>query len=215
MTTKTTSKKTSKTTTPAAAEINGATIALVFVASCETRKADAEKCKTIDADINAFKDVSFSRQIDKCIEKGLFTTEQMQTLSTDLAVTQESDNRFIGLKVIKKIRDAIEALALDQKSDFDKYTNSILYNLCKNQELSNKSALVSLSKSIEYTQDEQEAHIVKLINCAPSTASTQASSSRMMMRALGLANVTKRKNKDVITPADTPAAHAMRTMYAV
>jgi len=216
----TTKKATTKKAPPAAAaEINGQTLALSFIEAAkvrqEARTAAGADCKTIIADINAFNDSSFSRQLDKLVEKQYFTADALAALASDMQVTSEKDNRFIGVKVITKIRTALEALALDQKSDFDKYTNSILHNLCKNQELSNKSALVSLSKAIEYTQDEQEAHIVKLINCSPSTASTQASSSRMMMRALGLANVTKRKSKDVITPADTPAARAVVAMYAL
>lgn len=218
MTTKTTTKKTTKTAA-AVQQINGEALAQSFIAAGEARQAAriaaGADCKTIIADINAFKNVAFSRQLDTLIQKDYFTADALAALAADMHVSEEKDQRFIGVKVITKIRTALEALALDQKSQFDKYTNSILHNLCKNQELSNKSALVSLSKSIEYHQDEQEAHIVKLINCSPSTASTQASSSRMMMRALGLAHVTKRKAKDVITPADSAAARAVVAMYAL
>ena len=225
MTTKTTTtKKTTKTAAAAAAaavqQINqGEALQVQFVAAAAARlaarTAAGADCKTIVADLNQFKLVSFARQLDKLIEKEYFTADALAALAADMHVSEEKDNRFIGVKVITKIRAALEALSLDMKSNFDKYSNSILHNLCKNQELSNKSALVSLSKSIEYHQDEQEAHIVKLINCSPSTASTQASSSRMMFRALGLANVQKRKSKDVITPAESAAARAVLTMYAL
>lgn len=194
---------------------HGETIAQIFVASATARMVDAEKCKTIVADLAAFKDSSFARQIDATISRGFLTAEALQALAADLAVTEKSDTRFIGLKVITKIRQAINALANDRRSFFDGYTNSILANLTRLQELSNKSALVSLSRSVEYLETEQVADIRKLIDCSPSTASTQASSSRMMLRALGVANVTKRKNGDTITMQDNDTARAIVAMYTV
>lgn len=218
MTTKTTAKKaTSKKAATANVETvttsHGETIAKTFAASATARMVDAEKCKTIIADLAAFQDASFSRQIDAIITRGFMTAEALQNLANDLAVTEKTDNRFIGLKVITKIRQAINALANDRKSFFDGYTNSILANLTRLQELSNKSALVSLSRSVEYLETEQVADIRKLIDCSPSTASTQASSSRMMLRALGVANVTKRKNGDTITMQDNDTARAIVAMY--
>ena len=217
-TTKTTAKKaTSKKVAVANVETitHGETIAKTFVSSAQVRMLDAEKCKTIIADLAAFTDASFARQIDATIERGFLTAEALQTLAADLAVTEKSDTRFIGLKVITKIRQAINALANDRRSFFDGYTNSILANLTRLQELSNKSALVSLSRSVEYLETEQVADIRKLIDCSPSTASTQASSSRMMLRALGVANVTKRKNGDTITMQDNDTARAIVAMYTV
>lgn len=212
--TKATAKaKATTTTTTTDTTSHGETIAKTFAASATARMVDAEKCKTIIADLAAFNDSSFARQIDAIISRGFMTPETLQNLANDLAVTEKQDNRFIGLKVITKVRQAINALANDRKSFFDGYTNSILANLTRLQELSNKSALVSLSRSVEYLETEQVADIRKLIDCSPSTASTQASSSRMMLRALGVANVTKRKNGDTITMQDNDTARAIVAMY--
>ena len=191
------------------------TIQAVFVSSAQARMIDAEKCKTIISDLSAFSDASFSRMVDAVVSRGFLTYDALETLAHDLAVTDKSDARFIGLKVITKIRQAVNALANDRKSFFDGYTASILSNLSRLQELSNKSALVSLSKAIEYTETDQISDIKRLIDCTPSTASTQASSSRMMLRALGVCNVQKRKNGDVISFAENDTASAVRVMFAV
>ena len=190
-------------------------IQAVFVSSAQARMIDAEKCKTIISDLSAFSDASFSRMIDAVVSRGFLTYDALDTLARDLSVTDKSDTRFIGLKVVTKIRQAINALANDRKSFFDGYTASILSNLSRLQELSNKSALVSLSKAIEYTETDQISDIKRLIDCTPSTASTQASSSRMMLRALGVCNVQKRKNGDVISFAENDTANAVRVMFAV
>lgn len=212
---KATRKATKANANANATENRASTIQAVFVTSANARAVDAEKCKTILTDISAFNDASFSRMIDAVVSRGFLTFDQLETIAHDLAVTEKSDSRFIGLKVITKIRQAINALANDRKSFFDGYTNSILSNLARLQEMSNKSALVSLSKAIEYTETDQISDIKRMIDCTPSTASTQASSSRMMLRALGVCNVQKRKNGDVISFAENDTANAVRVMFAV
>ena len=218
--TKTTAKKaTSKKAATANVETvttsSGATIAQAFIVSATARMIDAEKCKTIITDLSAFNDASFSRQLDAVIDNGYMTSEALTTLAHDLAVTDKSDSRFIGLKVITKIRQALYALANNRKSFFDGYTNSILSNLVRLQELTNKGALQSLSKSIEYDELNQVSDIRRVIDCSPSTASTQASSSRMMLRALGLANVQKRKNGDVLTMNESSGSRAVVALYQI
>lgn len=207
-------KATAKATAPATAD-RAQSIAALFVTSATARMVDAEKCKTIIADLSAFSDASFARQIDTTVSRGFLTFEQIEKIAHDLSITDKSHTDFIGLKVITKIRQALNALANDRKSFFDGYTNSILSNLTRLQELTNKSALVSLSRSVEYSETDQIADIKRAIDCSPSTASTQASSSRMMLRALGVCNVAKRKNGDVITYAENATANAVRVMYTV
>lgn len=215
--TKTAITKAKKATVKAEANTTdrATTIQAVFIASAQARMIDAEKCKTIIADLSAFSDSSFARQIEAVEKRGFLTFDQIEAVARDIAETNKASANFIGLKVVTKIRQAINALANDRKSFFDGYTVSILSNLSRLQELSNKSALVSLSKAIEYTETEQVADIKRLLDCSPSTASTQASSSRMMLRALGVCNVTKRKSGDVITFAENDAANAVRVMFAM
>jgi hypothetical protein len=191
------------------------TIQAIFIASATARQIDAEKCKTIISDLSAFSDSSFSRQLNAVVERGFMTFEALEALAHNVAITDKSNAEFIGLKVITKVRQAINALANDRKTFFDGYTVSILSNLARLQEISNKSALVSLSKAIEYTESDQISDIKRLIDCTPSTASTQASSSRMMLRALGVCHVVKRKNGDVISFAENETANAVRVMFTM
>lgn len=174
---------------------------------------DAEKCKTIISDLNEFSKVEFVKTLEAIVERGLLSFEDLQTLAQNLAVTDKQDSRFIGLKVITKVRQALYSFAVNLRQ-FDGYTNAILSNLARLQELSNKSALVSLSKAIEYHEDEQTADIKRLLNCSVGTASTQASSTRMMLKALGVCNVQKRKAKDVISFTESKTAQAVQMMYA-
>ena len=207
--------KAKKANANANAENRATEIQALYIASAQTRMVDAEKCKTIISDLSAFSDASFSRMIQAVNDRGFLSFDQLETIARDMSETNKASANFIGLKVITKIRQAINALANDRKSFFDGYTVSILSNLSRLQELSNKSALVSLSKAIEYTETEQVADIKRLLDCSPSTASTQASSSRMMLRALGVCNVTKRKSGDVITFAENETANAVRVMFAM
>jgi hypothetical protein len=211
---KKTTAKVEQTTATVETVSQGQTIAQTFIASAVVRMTDADRCKTIVADLNEFSKPEFVRQIDATVSRGFMTYEQLTTIAHDLAVTDKQDARFIALKVITKIRQSINALANNRKTFFDGYTVSILANLTRLQELSNKSALVSLSRSVEYHEDEQVADIRRVIDCSPSTASTQASSSRMMLRALGACNVQKRKAKDVISFTDSACANAIQVMFA-
>ena len=73
---------------------------------------------------------------------------------------------------------------------------------------------MSICKAIEYSETEQVQALKRLHNCSESTASTQASSTRMMLKALNLANVMKQKNNDAITMQDNDAARMIVAMYA-
>lgn len=126
----------------------------------------------------------------------------------------ESKEAFLAVYALQKVRKALYALAQGSKSGFDGYTNSILFNLAALQHINNKEGRMALCKAIEYTELEQVQGIKRLLNCSEGTASTQASSTRMMLRALGIANVTKQKTGDTISFTDSPAAAAVVTMYA-
>jgi hypothetical protein len=136
-------------------------------------------------------------------------------LAAQVAVLSNEDkDRFLAVYALQKVRKALYALANDVKSFFDGYTNSILFNMANLQAINNKEARMSLCKAIEYTELEQVQAIRRLLNCSEGTASTQASSTRMMLRALGVANVVKRKAGDSISFTENKAAQGILAMYA-
>lgn len=137
-------------------------------------------------------------------------------LAKQISIIEKSDSNFIAVYALQKIRKMIYSLANNTKSYIDGYSNSILANMVSLQsEITNKSALVSLSKGIEYTETDKVQSIKRLISVAVSTASTQASSTRQMLRVLNIANVTKRKNSDEFTFNDTDIARAVIAYYQV
>lgn len=139
----------------------------------------------------------------------------LQALARQIAVLKtESKSDFLAVYALQKVRKALYALANNARSGFDGYTNSILFNLVKLQAINNKESRMSICKSIEYSETEQVQALKRLHNCSESTASTQASSTRMMLKALNLANVVKQKNNDAITMQENDAARMIVAMYA-
>lgn len=126
----------------------------------------------------------------------------------------ESKSDFLAVYALQKVRKMIISLAGTTKSGLDGYSNAILFNLATLQNLTNKEARMTMSNSIEYSELEQVNAIKRTMNCNESTASTQASSTRMMLRALNICNVVKQKNNDVISFADTKASAQVIAFYA-
>ena len=126
----------------------------------------------------------------------------------------ESKNDFLAVYALQKVRKMVFALAGSTRSQLDGYTNAILTNLSKLQTITSKEARMTMSNSIEYSELEQVNAIKRTMNCNESTASTQASSTRMMLRALNICNVVKQKNNDVISFADTKQAEKVISFYA-
>lgn len=139
----------------------------------------------------------------------------LQALARQIRVLKhESKADFLAVYALQKVRKALYAIANNARSGFDGYTNSILFNLVKLQAINNKESRMSICKAIEYSETEQVQALKRLHNCSESTASTQASSTRMMLKALNLANVMKQKNNDAITMQDNDAARMIVAMYA-
>ena len=138
----------------------------------------------------------------------------IQTLANKIAITDKSNIDYVAVYALQKIRKMIYAFANNTKSFIDGYSNSIISNMVKLQEITNKSALVALSKSVEYTELDKVQEIKRTINVAVSTASTQASSTRQMLNILKIANVTKRKNSDEFSFNDNDAAKMIIAFYA-
>lgn len=165
----------------------------------------------LSAELRFFSDKNGAIILDK-----VSTLIDIQALAKHIAVSDKSSSDFIAVYALQKIRKMVYSLANNTRSYIDGYSNSILSNMVSLQtEITNKSALVSLSKGIEYTETDKVQSIKRLISVAVSTASTQASSTRQMLRVLNIANVTKRKNADEFTFNDSDIARAVIAYYQV
>jgi hypothetical protein len=213
--------KTTKTTTKTEAQtVDFTIIQAQFVDAIATRKAQREaelngtdkKCTTISADLNEAKSAEFVRQLEHIVKNGFTTPEALSALAQTIKTGTNDD--YVAIKVITKIRQCIYALATKQKSKLDAYTNSILFNLSKNQELTNKSGLVSLTKQVQYSETDQVQHVRALVNVSVNTATTQLSSSRQMLRFLDICNVVKAKKNDAISFKENERANAIIAFYA-
>ena len=138
----------------------------------------------------------------------------IESLARQIAIVDKSNADFVAVYALQKIRKMVYSIANNSKSFIDGYSNSILHNMCRLQsEITNKSAQVALSKSVEYTEFDKQQSVKRLVNVAASTASTQASSTRMMLRVLNIATVNKNKNSDEFTFRDTEIAKVIISYY--
>lgn len=135
-------------------------------------------------------------------------------LANKIAIADKSNSDFIAVYALQKIRKSIFAIAQKSVSAFDKYTNSIIKNLASLQSLDNLNAQRSICSKIELDEMQQAQAVRVYHNCSPSTASTQASSTRMMLHHLNICNVRKGAKGDSISFADTKIAEVVKELYA-
>lgn len=169
------------------------------------------------------KDIQLALNNAKRFEKaldGLFGKKAFHAIAeklikrVEIANKAQNANDFIAVKVLVKIVSASVAIAQKNTSTLDPYSETIIKNLIALQTVNNKTALVSLSRSIEYTEADQQQAIKTRYNCSAGTASTQASSTRMMLEALDICDVQKGKKGDVISFKDNDRARLMVSLFA-
>lgn len=131
-----------------------------------------------------------------------------------IAVNVQDKQAFIAVKVLVKIVKMLEAIGQGRSAELDPYTRTIAANLCKLNGISNKSALVSLSRSIAYDELDQVATLTARYNCSAGTAGTQASSTRMGLKYLQVCEVSKGKQGDVMTLSDNDRARAFVALFS-
>lgn len=103
----------------------------------------------------------------------------------------KGDN-FIAVKAQVKVLQALQSIGQNLVSILDDYSATIVSNaLANNGVIFSKSALVCLSKDITYNELDSVQIIKTRMSKLPSTASTQRSSSREMLRFLQLADIKK------------------------
>lgn len=138
----------------------------------------------------------------------------MQELFANIAICESRNSEFIAVYALQKIRKAAFALAHKQTSYFDKYTFSIVKNLNQLQALDNLNTQRAICSKIELDALATEQAVKQYWNCNPSTASTQASSTRMMLKHLQICNVRKGAKGDSISFADSSSAQLVQELFA-
>ncbi|WP_202719720.1 hypothetical protein [Acinetobacter baumannii] len=118
----------------------------------------------------------------------------LSDLATIIAHTDKSHIDFVQVKVIRKIFQAITAIAENDRRKLDGYTMSILLNL-----LQYGSLTVNECRLCCTTEIRAQSHEKKVRQYYLSAASSQASSSRMTLRALNICNVVKSVKDSEIT----------------
>lgn len=157
----------------------------------------------------------FEKALDSLFGKAAFDKIAKKLIARcEIAEKAGNANEFIAVKVLVKIVSASVAIAQKNTSTLDPYSETIIKNLIALQQVNNKTALVSLSRSIEYTEADQQQAIKTRYNCSAGTASTQASSTRMMLEALDICDVQKGKKGDVISFKDNDRARLMVSLFA-
>jgi len=199
--------------TPAAvATIETRDYAKEFHAVLIARNAIAKSNDTETAAGNVLRD---SAAFNKCFDRVEFK-EVFSTMLKHCAIAEAKENRadFVAVKTLVKIVSTARAIGLNMSSELDGYTRTIGQNLASLGQLTIKSGLVSLSKSVEYDELEQQQHLQRRMNCSPGTAGAQSGSTRMCLRELGIAQVVKGKRGDVMTlETDNARANAFVALF--
>jgi hypothetical protein len=137
----------------------------------------------------------------------------VDTLAKRIAISDKVNRDFVAVYALQKVRKTIYALALKSSAALDRYSFSILKNLCDLQRLDNLNTQRAICSKIELDELAQEQAVRVYHNCAPSTASTQASSTRMMLAVLNICDVSKGKKGDSIAFSDSATSKAMQALF--
>lgn len=210
-----------------AVEVLAVEAAPVAVSNAErAAKAQETLCASIQVRVDAAPNDNFKKNMlaEKnalsgrnaliAIEKCIALDVDFDALAKSYAITDKNAHDYIAIYAAQKIRKSIFALACGMTSVFDGYTQAIMRNLVKLQSLSNRGSQISLSNKVVFNEDMQSEAVRSFKMCEPSTASTQASSTRQAMRFLNVCNVIKSRKDDSMTLTDSAAAKAVQAMFS-
>lgn len=187
--------------------------ALDVRAEYATAKVNAKSGEKYTAEKKAFNSTAMLASIQKLIDYGY----DFAPLSENLLNTDKADcdaTSYVAIYALQKIRKALNAIGNGLALSFDDYTIAIVSNLTRLQTLSTMNAQRTIARSIEFDELEQQVSIKNRMNCKPSTASTQASSTREMLRILDVCVVHKKHKNDSISFKDNDQARAVQAMFA-
>ena len=132
---------------------------------------------------------SFIATIDKV--RTMFDLQYFTRAIGNVEKKSGNDSDYMQLKSIEKVLKFFEAIALNDYKKLDGYTYYLLYNTLKNAgSLNAQACFITLSKR-SMSEDEISVVIKKFMNATPGTASTQTSSTKELLRCLGLTNHAK------------------------
>ena len=120
---------------------------------------------------------------------------------------------YLAIYALQKITKAIFAITANSSRDFDSYSPSILRNLVKLQKLDNDSMRACLNEALARDARVRGCAVTAHKSVAASTASTQASSTREMLRYLNICTVRKNAHNDVTVFADNKLADKVKTLF--
>lgn len=183
-----------------------------LVEALTARNAEQYSKDTVTA-INNIK--ASSKAFETVFAKPEFAAIKSELLKrARIANKMQDQAQFIAVKTVIKIVQAVCALATGLKSSLDPYSCVLGANLNKLASMSNKSNLVALSRSIVFDELETTVAFAATYNCSAGTASSQSGSTRMMLEALHICNVSKGKRGDVMTIQDNDNARAFIALFA-
>lgn len=187
--------------------------ALDVRAEYATAKVNTASGDKYRAEQKKFSETAMLASIQKMIDFGY----NFAPLSENLLNTDKADcdaTSYVAIYALQKVRKALAALGSNIALSFDDYTIAIVSNLTRLQTLSTMNAQRTIARSIEFDELEQQVSIKNRMNCKPSTASTQASSTREMLRILDVCIVHKKHKNDSISFQDNGQAKAVQAMFA-
>lgn len=180
-----------------------------IISAIESRIASAEndnQVKNLKAELKFYNEAVIAHALTLDID--------FDTLAKQISVSDKKQPSFVALYALQKVRKILVASAQGLASQLDGYTRTILTNLSASEQ-NNKSAYVSLSRAIEFNEFDNQKTIKARYNCASSTASTQASSTRQAFKLLNIASVTKNKVNDEFALNDSKLAQSLLTLVSV
>lgn len=190
-----------------------------IISALVTRKALHEaktdkQCLTLDSDIKRVSQNSFSVALNICVTKHKL---DLSGLARCFAINDSSSADFVAVKAITKILRAVLAIAQNDAKLLDGYTQSILLNLVRVSSMNTYECYKALSKSVvaRSIDDVSDKKIVSYVHSAASTASTQASSTRMMLRMLDVCEVKKASKGDILTFKSNDTAILVMNLFKI
>jgi hypothetical protein len=194
-------------------KFKGETLQAKVINALQTRIDAADNAnmkKTLTVELSQFESKSAIAALSALQELQF----DIEALSKRIAIADKTNSGFVAVYALQKIRKCIYALAQKSSASLDRYSFSILKNLCDLQRLDNLNTQRSICSKIELDELQQSQAVRVYHNCAPSTASTQASSTRMMLACLNICDVVKGKKGDSIAFSDSATSKAMQSLFA-
>lgn len=172
-------------------------------------------CTTLRTDIQTFESQNGIAIIDACLKKGLEINDFVQ-------IVKVSDNKFrdgfLAVKAITKCRQFMTAVAQGNSRLLDGYTDSIIKNLLVHKTLTTFECLQCLSTKIindgvDTMRIDENKKITAYKNSGATTATTQSSSSRMMLQLFKVCDTVKGQKDAPLTFCDATNAQLMLDLY--